>query len=153
MTTSLAELFTQASVEIVAVKPGFEFDPSADVESLIYAPARKALFFDETIPLYIVLRLPTTADLQTAKHLSSRISVIVEAVISDGPVRTNAPAPLVRQDSYSRRMNTEQGQTVYSKTLDETNVATLCQNKAQQIAVWCHNTPIRKITDTCRSAR
>lgn len=145
MSLSVSELFAQASVEILAVKTAFVFDPLADVDSLIYAPARKALFFDETVPLYVVLRIPATADSLSAMDLASRVSLSVEASISDGATRTNAPAPLVRQDSYSRRMNAEQGQIVYTKNLENSVTPVICQSQDQQIAVWCHDTVIRKL--------
>lgn len=142
-TSKINDCFGKSSIEIIAVKPDFVFNQN-DVDSLIYASARKSLCFDEDVPMYILLHFPPDSEAQFSKDLAYRIGLLVEAILSDGSQdRTSAPPRLVRQDSYSGKNRPDQGQVIYSKNIEPSISPVMCRAKDHYVAVWTHTTSLR----------
>lgn len=148
VTSKSNDKFTKATIEIIAVKSDFIFKQD-DIGSLVYAPARKFLCFDENVPLYILLHFPSDTAPQLARDISNKIAVQVEAILSDGSQeRPNASPRLVRQESYSGKSRPDQGQIIYSKNLDSSILPSICQAEDHIVAVWKHRASLRG----CKSA-
>lgn len=141
-TTSKTEPFSQGTVEILTVKPGFVPDED-DIGTLLYTPVRKSLFFDEQVTVYIVLHLPPSVETHAAESIGDHTSMTIEATVSDGSGRASAP-PLQRQDSYSRGIRPETGSTVYTKALEAPIAHRVQRNKDHQAVIWTHKLTLRE---------
>lgn len=144
MKSSVDELFERATVEILAVKPGLVLE-AANLDDLLLGSTRKTLFFDEDVPIYIILHLPSTAEFQDATSIASRTSLVFEAIVNDASARTNAPS-LARQDSYAgRQAKQDQGQVIHSKSLKVSSQQHIGVHNDHQVIVWYHSTFLRMI--------
>lgn len=124
--------FSASQIELLIVEPAYDLAELV-VDDLLLAPVRKLLYLEETVPIYILLRLPATATAAVAEDFAKRLTAVLDITASDDRAVSQ---PMVRQDSGR---DNKDGQMLFSKQLTEQPVVR--HNSTQQFIVWrqdCH---------------
>lgn len=127
-----AAAFVSAVAELVIAPIQAEASLDQLIETL--PNARTSIFFDEEVPLIVLLRLKESLSDEDASKLAAGITINVDATVSEVSETTDASA--------TRKA---QGQLVYSDLLDTSCFRGLSRTSGALLLIWSIDIFIRKM--------
>jgi hypothetical protein len=127
-----AAAFVSAVAELVIAPIQAEASLDQLIETL--PNARTSIFFDEEVPLIVLLRLKESLSDEDASKLAAGITINVDATVSEVSETTDASA--------TRKA---QGQLVYSELLDTSCFRGLSRTSGALLLIWSIDIFIRKM--------
>ena len=128
------DLFSEATIEILAVDPITSDDP----DKLINPSTRDELFFDELVPIHVLLHCPLRAEAHVVKDLATRIALSIEVVVHDDNEQGGQSAP----ESAPNRAN--QGQVIHSEAVNASVQPVVIEVPQGHVILWKHTAALRK---------